>query len=725
MASSSYSYDEESTHAPFFIITLTAIFAVPITYSIFKASPDLENTATRIESDYRPEDEDIIQSQRKKQKRKERKTKRITSAIVLWGVIAYMIYVIATTQRTIPKLWDPYDVLGVSRSASEKEIDRHYKKLSIKFHPDKAKPDAAKNETLETINDRWVEMTKAYKTLTDEEIRNNYLMYGNPDGKQSTNVGIAIPQWVIEGSSRWGVIAFYAALLGIFLPYTVGKWWYGTQALTKDRVLLSTAAKMFKEYKEDISEGGVLAALSAGDEYNEILKGTKADSGAAKIENAVLSSGLLAPADVEKLKSIDDPVKRKVLCLLWAYVARIDLKDHELNAQKYEVAPAALQLVNSFTSITLPFLHTEPLLNSYRTSQNLIQAMTPTTSPTLQLPHFTTNLAQSISQKVSKGTLTIQQLMSQAPSIRRSLCSSLTDDQYSQAMSIASQIPRLDVERAFFKVIGDRVVTPGSLVQLVVKARVIPPGYGTLGNPTPVPAVNPKSLEDIDPEEGDIDAIKGRTKPIVRKRKNSEGKVIETVTAGDTTTQPPLAYAPYFAADHAPRWHIFLAEARTGRIAVPPFTFTSFDKPIFTSDGKPTFEVVTLKCQFQAPPQVHAFPFRMHLVCDSYVGFDSSVDVVLDVRDVSEANVVESEGEISEPDEGKFAIPSKHINVSNQDTNNATDSLAGQLHAMKTGETPKKKVRQTIEASDDDESDTEGEVDDTSETDTETEDEAD
>lgn len=653
MASSSYSYDEESTHAPFFIITLTAIFAVPITYSIFKPSPDLENTATRIESNYKPADEDIIQSQRKKQKRKERKTKRIVSATILWAVIAYMIYVIITTQRTVPKLWDPWDVLGVSRSASEKEIDRHYKKLSIRFHPDKARPDPSKNETADMINDRWVEMTKAYKTLTDEDVRNNYLMYGNPDGKQSTNVGIAIPQWVIAEGNRWAVIAFYAALLGILLPYTVGKWWYGTQALTKDRVLLSTAAKIFKEYKEDISEGGVLAVLSAGDEYNEILKGAKADSGAAKVENAVLSSGLLEPSDIEILKSIDDPARRKILCLLWAYLARIDLKDPDLNAQKYEIIPTALQLVNSFTSITLPFLNTEPLLNSYRTSQNLIQAITPTASPTLQLPYFTPSLAKTISGTRSKTPLTIQKLMALPPSVRRSLCSSLSDEQYDQAMSIASQIPRLDVEKAFFKVIGDRVVTPGSLVQLVVKARVIPPGYGTAGNPTPVPAVDPKDLEDVDPEEGDIDAIKGRTKPITRKRRNSEGKIIETVTAGDTTTQPPLAYAPYFAADHAPRWHIFLAESRTGRIAVPPFTFTSFDKPVFTPDGKPTFEVVTLKCQFQAPPQVHAFPFRMHLVCDSYVGFDSSVDVVLDVRDVSEANVVESEDEISEPDEGK------------------------------------------------------------------------
>lgn len=702
MASSSYSYDEESTHAPFFILTLAGIFAVPITYSIFRKSPELERTAVRVESDFKPADEDIIQSQRRKQKRKERKTKRIISACVLWGIILYMIYLIAVTQRVTPKIWDPYDVLGISRSASEKDIDRFYKKLSIKFHPDKARPDASKNETLETINDRWVEMTKAYKALTDDEVRNNYLMYGNPDGKQSTNVGIAIPQWVIAEGNRWVVIAFYAALLGILLPYLVGKWWYGTQAVTKDKILLSSAAKMFKEYKEDIDEGGVVAALSAGDEYRDILKGRKADAGAAKIESAVTASGALQASDIEKLRSIDDPIRRKTLCLLWAYLVRIDLGDHELNRQKYEVAPIALNLNNALSNITLPFLLTEPLLNSYRISQNLIQAVPPKSSPVLQLPNFTPEIVKSISGSNSKSPLTVQKLMSLRSSVRRNLCSSLSDAQYSQAMHIASQIPALKIEKAFFKVVGDRVVTPGSLVQLVVKCRAIPPTVPAAA----IPAIHPDDLEDIDPEEGDIDALKGRKKPTKHRRRNSEGKIIENLQEKkDETTQPPLAYAPLFAADHAPRWYIFLAESRSGRIAVPPFTFTNFDRPIFTKEGKPTFNMLTLKAQFQAPPQVHAFPFTMHLICDSYIGFDSKVDVVLDVRDVSEAAVVESEDEISEPDE---------------------DSLAGQLQSLKTGAAPRPKKKKVVEEdSDEDESDTEGSADDTSETDTETEDEAD
>jgi translocation protein SEC63 len=32
-----------------------------------------------------------------------------------WLVIAWMIYLMVVTARTIPKIWDPYDVLGVSR----------------------------------------------------------------------------------------------------------------------------------------------------------------------------------------------------------------------------------------------------------------------------------------------------------------------------------------------------------------------------------------------------------------------------------------------------------------------------------------------------------------------------------------------------------------------------------------------------------------------------------
>jgi translocation protein SEC63 len=88
-----------------------------------------------------------------------------------------------------------------AQSATEKQIKSHYRRMSLKYHPDKIRPDAAKNETIETLNAYYVEITKAYKALTDDEVRNNYIQYGHPDGKQSFSIGIALPKIFLRRES--------------------------------------------------------------------------------------------------------------------------------------------------------------------------------------------------------------------------------------------------------------------------------------------------------------------------------------------------------------------------------------------------------------------------------------------------------------------------------------------------------------------------------------------
>ena len=223
----------------------------------------------------------------------------------------------------------------------------------------------------------------------------------------------------------------------------------------------------------------------------------------------------------------------------------------------------------------------------------------------------------------------------------------LTPAQYNDAIAVARQLPLLKVEKVFFKVMGERFITTGSLVQFVVKARVIPPGAVN------VPEVNEVDLEDVDPDEGDLDALLGR-KPTdkSKKTKSVEGEIAPASNA-DKPLQPPLAYAPYFARDHSPRWHVFLSDSKVGKVAVPPFTMTTFNKPLVDDDGKPTFNVQTFKMQFQAPPQAGKYPFVMHLICDSYIGMDSQKEVVLEVEDSAKAVAIDNaEDDISEPEEG-------------------------------------------------------------------------
>lgn len=41
--------------------------------------------------------------------------KRIITVIIGYAVMAWMIYLITVTARSTPKIWDPYDILGISR----------------------------------------------------------------------------------------------------------------------------------------------------------------------------------------------------------------------------------------------------------------------------------------------------------------------------------------------------------------------------------------------------------------------------------------------------------------------------------------------------------------------------------------------------------------------------------------------------------------------------------
>lgn len=77
--------------------------------------PELESTAPRIRSDFRPRDEDLIQGQKRKQWRRERRLKRIITAALGWLVMGWMIYLMMVTARSTPKIWDPYNILDISR----------------------------------------------------------------------------------------------------------------------------------------------------------------------------------------------------------------------------------------------------------------------------------------------------------------------------------------------------------------------------------------------------------------------------------------------------------------------------------------------------------------------------------------------------------------------------------------------------------------------------------
>lgn len=67
---------------------------------------------------------------------------------------------------------DYYDVLGVGKSADATEIKKAYRKLAMKYHPDKNPGDKEAEEKFKEINE-------AYEVLSDETKRRNYDQFGH------------------------------------------------------------------------------------------------------------------------------------------------------------------------------------------------------------------------------------------------------------------------------------------------------------------------------------------------------------------------------------------------------------------------------------------------------------------------------------------------------------------------------------------------------------------
>src|SRR4030095_7267597 len=73
----------------------------------------------------------------------------------------------ATTEKR-----DYYEVLGVQRAATLDDIKKAYRKLALKYHPDK-------NPNNPDAEEKFKEAAEAYGVLSDEEKRARYDRYGH------------------------------------------------------------------------------------------------------------------------------------------------------------------------------------------------------------------------------------------------------------------------------------------------------------------------------------------------------------------------------------------------------------------------------------------------------------------------------------------------------------------------------------------------------------------
>ncbi|MEL0153122.1 MAG: DnaJ domain-containing protein, partial [Halieaceae bacterium] len=67
---------------------------------------------------------------------------------------------------------DYYEVLGVDKSSSAQDIKKAYRRVAMKYHPDRNPDD-------ENADEKFKEASEAYEILSDAEKRQAYDQYGH------------------------------------------------------------------------------------------------------------------------------------------------------------------------------------------------------------------------------------------------------------------------------------------------------------------------------------------------------------------------------------------------------------------------------------------------------------------------------------------------------------------------------------------------------------------
>ena len=478
--------------------------------------------------------------------------------------------------------FDPYSILGIESGTSANMIKKAYRKLSLKFHPDKNPGD-------KTAEDTFMKIAKAYEALTDETAKENYEKYGNPDGKQALEVSIGLPKILLANPKI--VLVLYLIAMVVVIPIGVAIWYSNSKKYGEKNIMYETYQWFFQLIKEDQKLSGLPEILATSAEFRDIIKKAKLNE-----EDSRSLINFSKKAQQNKLMIAPDPKFEKnqlILCgnlLLHAHVHRMtdELTDN-LRKTLDAMLDKAPELIDAMIEISIGQKYFNTVLKVVQFSQYLVQGLWYKNNQFNQLPHFNDNAVPCN---------TIIEYLTFPDDKKLKGLSSLKQAQRDDIIKTCKLLPHIKFETSLF-------------------------------------------VEEE--EKGDYFDNKTAQNPIVDDNEPSGKDIFEQdlVTLRVTMThenwtekQTSPVHAPLFPKTLVENWYMMLTEktqepSKPGA-AVPNAVIYAYEKVQGSS------KVVVKDIRFLAPPQSGEYQMDLHILSENYLGFDQKITLNFTVRPASE-----------------------------------------------------------------------------------------
>jgi len=333
--------------------------------------------------------------------------------------------------------FNPFSILDIDAGADPKMIKKAYRTLSLRYHPDK-------NPGNRVAEAKFMMVSKAYECLTNDESRDNWEKFGNPDGKQSLEVSIGLPNFLLQTEYRNLVLAVYLILMVGVIPFCVYTYYNDSSKFGEKDIMYDTYSWFHNTLNEHTLVKWLPEVMAASAEFrNHNVPKSAEDKAAVSQVMALVKTNMQKPKH-----SLPAVVKSNVL--LHAHLMRKSdqIESEQLQDDLKRMLRLSTTLNDAMISVCKHQDHLQTAMNCIEYGQYLTQSMWVKDSPLLQLPHFTSEeVTHTQKGKAKAGSILEYKAL---PDDQKKGMADFSETQKQDVLNYLKMIPDITVDTKVF-----------------------------------------------------------------------------------------------------------------------------------------------------------------------------------------------------------------------------------------------------------------------------------